>query len=274
MIETSATVLDNQREFGDYWRLRVLLAARFDVRPGQFVMIRPHGQLEPILRRAMVFYRLRIGTDHLESEFVYRVMGRGTTKLSELRHSDRLDVLGPLGNGYTIDETIRPGDKVALVSGGIGIPALYLLAEQLKARGIKPRLFHGDRTSDSERGLMCLNDFRQLLGSDSIVCATEDGSFGKRGLVTVPLEEALRSGSWSPAAMYACGPYPMMKRVAEMAGEFGIAAQVSLEAQMACGFGVCLACAEKVRVDGQEKYVRVCLEGPIFAADKVVWEHD
>jgi dihydroorotate dehydrogenase electron transfer subunit len=272
MIETSATVLENHREFGDYWRLRVRIPAKLDIRPGQFAMIRPQGQLEPILRRAMVFYHIWPGKDFLESEFIYRVMGRGTMKLAELRRSDHVDLLGPLGNGYTIDATIRPGSEVALASGGIGIPALYLLAERLQARGIKPRLFHGDRTSDIEQGLMCIQDFRELLGSGSIICTTEDGSYGERGLVTVPLEEALRTGDFRPVAIYACGPHPMMKRVAEIAGEFEIPAQVSLEARMACGFGICLACAEKIRADGQEKYVRVCLEGPIFAANKIVWE--
>jgi dihydroorotate dehydrogenase electron transfer subunit len=219
----------------------------------------------------MVFYRVEWGNDYVEPEFIYRVMGRGTAKLAELRRSDAVDLLGPLGNGYTIDEAIGPGQEVALVSGGVGVPALYLLVPQLQARGINLRLFHGDRTSDPDRALLCIGDFHQMLDGDRIICATEDGSFGERGFVTVPLEKALRDGAFRPAALYACGPYPMMKRVAEIAAEFEVPAQVSLEAQMGCGFGVCIACAERVRVDGQEKYVRVCLEGPVFAADQVVW---
>jgi dihydroorotate dehydrogenase electron transfer subunit len=147
-----------------------------------------------------------------------------------------------------------------------------LLAEQLLARGIEPRLFHGDRTSDVERGLVCVSDFHELLGRGSVVCATEDGSYGERGFVTVPLEKALRTRTWRPAAIYTCGPQPMMQRVAELAREFGIPTQVSLEASMACGFGVCIACAQRVKADGQEKYVRVCVEGPIFRAEEVVWE--
>lgn len=271
MIETTTTVLDNNREFGDYWRLRLRIPTTFDVRPGQFAMIRPSGQLEPILRRAMVFYRVHAGPGFLESEFIYRVLGRGTGQLAQLRRASRVDLLGPLGNGYTVDETIGAGKEVALVSGGIGIPALYLLAEQLLARDIKPRLFHGDRTSDVEHGLICLHDFHALLGPESVTGATEDGSYGERGVVTAPLEAALRSGALQPVAIYACGPQPMMQRVAELAEEFHIPTQVSLEAQMACGFGVCIACAQRVRVNGQERYVRVCMEGPVFRADEVVW---
>ncbi|MBI3951482.1 MAG: dihydroorotate dehydrogenase electron transfer subunit [Acidobacteria bacterium] len=273
MIDTTTTtVLENRREFGDYWRLRLRIPAQFDVRPGQFVMLRPHGQLEPILRRAMVFYRIQRGLDFLESEFIYRTMGRGTTQLSHLRQADQVDLLGPLGNGFAVDQTIAAGQEVALVSGGVGVPALYLLAEQLLTRDIKPRLFHGDRTSDTEQGLICLDDFHELLGQGSIVCATEDGSCGERGFVTVPLEAALRSGALRPAAIYTCGPQPMMQRVAELAREFNIPTQVSLEAQMACGFGVCIACAQRVKMNGRQKYVRVCMEGPIFRADEVVWE--
>jgi len=272
MIETTTTVLDNRREFGDYWRLRLRIPVQFEIRPGQFAMIRPRGQLEPILRRAMVFYRLRAEPDGLESEFIYRVMGRGTSQLAQLRRADRVDLLGPLGNGFTLDETIVAGKEVALVSGGVGIPALYLLAEQLLARGITPHLFHGDRSSDVERGLMCLHDFQELLGHRSVTGATEDGSYGERGFVTAPLEVALRTSAWRPAALYTCGPRPMMQRVAELAREFDIPAYVSLEAQMACGFGVCIACAERVKVNDQEKYVRVCCEGPVFRADEVVWE--
>jgi dihydroorotate dehydrogenase electron transfer subunit len=161
---------------------------------------------------------------------------------------------------------------VALVSGGVGIPALYLLAQQLLARNIRPRLFHGDRTSDVEQGLLCMHDFQELLCRGSVICATEDGSHGERGFVTVPLEAALRIGTLRPAAIFTCGPRPMMQRVAELAREFDIPAHVSLEAQMACGFGVCIACAERVKVNGQPKYVRVCMEGPNFRAEDVVWE--
>jgi dihydroorotate dehydrogenase electron transfer subunit len=272
MIDTIATVLENRREFADYWRLRLHIPARFEIRPGQFVMIRPHGQWEPILRRAMVFYRVTAGPGFLESEFIYRAMGRGTHQLAQTRPGDFVDLLGPLGNGFTIDQPIRPGHTVALVSGGVGIPAMYLLAEQVLARGLEPRLFHGDRTSDVELGLMCVNDFHELLGRASVVCATEDGSYGEPGFVTAPLERALRNGTLRPAAIYACGPRPMMQRVADLAGEFRIPTQVSVEAQMACGFGVCLACAERVKVNGQEKYVRVCLEGPVFRAEDIIWE--
>lgn len=272
MIDITTTVLENRWEYADYWRLRLRIPTRFEVRPGQFAMIRPCGQLEPILRRAMVFYRVEKDFECLEVEFIYRVMGRGTSQLAHLRRGDRVDLLGPLGNGFTIDETLTREHPVVLVSGGIGIPALHLLARHLRLRGIVTYLFHGDRTSDRDRGLVCISDFSLMLQDEWIVCATEDGSYGQRGLVTDPLEVALRAGTLRPAALYTCGPRPMMRRVAELAREFHIPVQVSLEAQMACGFGVCIACAERVKVNDQQKYVRVCMEGPIFRADDVVWE--
>ncbi|RMG49761.1 MAG: dihydroorotate dehydrogenase electron transfer subunit [Acidobacteria bacterium] len=272
MMDVTATVLNNVREYGDYWRLRVKIPARYAVRPGQFAMIRPSAQWEPILRRAMVFYRVERGAHALEAEFIYRVMGRGTRRLAQLRSGDRLDVLGPLGNGFTIGEPPPTGRDVALVSGGIGIPALYLLAAELRRRGFVPRLFHGDRTSDVERGLICVDDFYALLGRDHVLCTTEDGSYGQRGVVTDLLESALQNRAWRPLALYACGPEPMMKRVAQLAHQFHIPAELSLEAAMACGFGVCLACVQRVRRDDRITYVRVCCEGPVFRAEDIVWE--
>ncbi|MCS6805333.1 MAG: dihydroorotate dehydrogenase electron transfer subunit [Blastocatellia bacterium] len=271
MIDVTATVLDNRRQYQDYWRLRVRVPAAYDVQAGQFAMLRVHGQLEPILRRAMVYYRIWPRPTGLDAEFIYRVIGRGTTQLSLARQGDHVDVLGPLGRGFSIDPQVTTGTPVALVSGGIGIPAVYLLAEKLIARGARPILFHGDRTSDVEHGLVCVGDFVDLLGPDAVICATEDGSLGQRGFVTVPLEAELRRGSFRPAAIYACGPEPMMKRVAHLAQEFAVPAYVSLEAAMACGFGVCIACAQRVRRDGEEQYVRVCVEGPVFRADEVIW---
>lgn len=271
MIETTAIVLENHREFGDYWRLRLRLSTQVAVQPGQFAMIRPQGQLEPILRRAMAFYRVEKAVGSLEVEFVYRVLGRGTNQLARLHRGDRVDFLGPLGNGFPIDESLTPAQEVVLVSGGIGIPALYLLACQLRRRNIATYLFHGDRTGDRQRGLICIRDFSLLLSDERIICTTEDGSYGEHGLVTAPLEAALRAGKRRPATMYACGPRPMMQRVAELAREFHIPAYVSLEAPMACGFGVCLACVERVKLNGRPTYVRVCLDGPIFRADDVVW---
>lgn len=272
MIDAIATVLDNSRQYQDYWRLRVRIPAAYDVQPGQFAMLRVHGQLEPILRRAMVYYRVWPTPAGLDAEFIYRVIGRGTAQLSLVRQGDHVDVLGPLGHGFTIDPQVTSGTPLGLVSGGIGIPALYLLAEKLIAHGARPVLFYGDRTSDVKHGLICVGEFVDLLGPDAVICTTEDGSLGHRGFVTVPLEDALRRGSFRPAAIYTCGPQPMMKRVAQLAQEFAVPAYVSLEAPMACGFGVCIGCAQRVCIDGDQRYVRVCVEGPVFRAEEIIWD--
>jgi dihydroorotate dehydrogenase electron transfer subunit len=191
-----------------------------------------------------------------------------------LHRDDEVALLGPLGNGFTIDPSLEARSEVAFISGGVGIPAFYTLAQGLKARGIKPRLFHGEVTGDFEKGLACLSDYVHLLGGDHVLCATDDGSIGVKGFVTDAFEGYLKSGGPVPKVIYSCGPEPMLKRVAEMTKELGIPAQLSLEANMGCGFGVCLGCAVKIKTPSARgfSFQRVCMEGPVFRAEDVIWE--
>ena len=273
MIEIASYVAENCELQPGYFRLRLHVDASIAAEPGQFVMVRPHGEYEPLLRRALVFYRVFPSNTSIEADFVYRVIGRGTRKLSRLRAGDQVDFLGPLGRGFAWH---GPGEgaEALLVSGGIGIPALLMWAQKLAAQEVAVRLFHGDRTADRERGMICVDDFRELIGSQHVVCVTEDGSLGVRGLVTGPLEEYLRSSSHARRQIFACGPPPMMRRVAELAAEHHIPTQVCLEAHMACGFGVCVACVVKLK-GGEANhagYHRVCIDGPVFDAEQVIWE--
>jgi len=120
----------------------------------------------------------------------------------------------------------------------------------------------------------CLRDFAQLLGEGAIVCTTEDGSFGQKGLVTQALEAELGRRPTPPVSLYACGPVPMLREVARLAQEHRIPAQMSVEAPMGCGFGVCLGCVIPVRDrDGNRvRFKRVCVEGPVFSADELLWD--
>lgn len=270
--DRSVRVVSNVRETLAYWRLRVRLSERIAIRPGQFVMMRVRDAWEPLWRRALVIYRAEPHAEGMDLEFLYKVLGRGTAQLSRQRPGDELQMLGPLGNGFPLEADADA--EAILISGGIGLPALYLLAEALARQRRRVQLFHGEPTSEPGAHFSALEDFARVLGHEAITLATEDGSLGFRGRVTEALEAYVQHHRPRRASLYACGPTPMLRRVAEIAARQGWPAYVSLEARMACGFGVCLGCAVKTREapDRPPHYRRVCVEGPIFRAEEVVWD--
>ncbi len=272
MRDHRVRILSNAPETLTYWRLRVRLSETIAIRPGQFVMARTREQWEPIWRRALVIYRAEEHAEGMDLEFLYKVLGRGTALLSRQRPGDELEMLGPLGNGFPHDAD--PDAEALLISGGIGLPALYLLAEALARDGRAVRLFHGEPTVEPERPLPFLDDFARVLEPEAITLATEDGSRGFPGLVTEAVEAYLERTRPGRAVLYACGPTPMLRRVAEIAAQRRLPAYVSLEARMACGFGVCLGCAVKTQFASEHMphYRRVCAEGPIFRAEEVIWD--
>jgi len=216
-------------------------------RAGQFAMLgldpaRVHR--DPLLPRPMALYRVF----EEKLEFRFKVVGRGTAILAGLAPGAVLSVLGPLGNGFPAP---RPGDW--LVGGGTGIASLYELARDAPP-GVRVRL--GGR---SRADILGLADF-EMLGVD-LALATDDGSHGARGFVTDLLTP--RAGE----TVFACGPDGMMRRAHALARAAGARCLVSLENNMACGYGVCLGCA--VRTDTGFRYV--CTHGPVFAADSLGW---
>ncbi len=265
MIDSICIVERNQltrsgsgREYG---HLRLDLGVTIDILPAQFAMIKPHGLQEPLLRRAMAFYRCETIQGNTHAEFIYQVIGRGTRALAELCTGEKVDFLGPLGNTFTESK----GEPL-LVAGGAGSPALFMLAEREKARGRAVRLFIGGA---SEGDLCGLDDYVELLGQESITATTLDGTCGTAGFVTKPLEEHLRRSK--NAEIFACGPEPMLERVSEIASEYGLTAQLSLESPMACGFGICVGCAVAVKADVPEGFIykRVCVDGPVFRSNEL-----
>jgi dihydroorotate dehydrogenase electron transfer subunit len=217
-------------------------------RPGQFAMLgldpeRRHR--DPLLPRPMAVYRESQG----KLEFRFKAVGRGTRLMAEQPRGAVLSVLGPLGNGFPMPS---PGDW--LVGGGTGIASLYELARDAP-QGVRVRL--GGRTRSEILGL---EDFEKL-GCDLAV-ATDDGSHGARGVVTEIVSP--RAGE----TVYACGPTPMMRRAHELAGAAGAHCKVSLENNMACGYGVCLGCA--VRTSAGFRYV--CTHGPVFPSESLGWD--
>lgn len=272
MIDTVAIVERNDLSPSDSGRRYGLLRLRIDrpiaVLPGQFAMLKAHGIFEPLLRRAMAYYRCDRYGDTVCVEFIYQVLGRGTQALSALRPGDGADFLGSLGNTYDI--RAARGKTALLVAGGVGSAAVFMLAEELIRAGVTTRLLIGG----ASRGDLCgLDDFVELLSADNIIGATVDGSYGEKGFVTAPLEAGLKAGNWGDSIIYACGPDPMLHRVSQIADEYGVPAQLSLEAPMGCGYGVCVGCAVAVRTEGAPGYVyqKVCTEGPIFWHEELHW---
>jgi dihydroorotate dehydrogenase electron transfer subunit len=254
----------NSRCFVLAFRSPAIAAA---AQPGQFLMLSVGSAIEPLLRRPMAVYqRLTRGGEVDGFSVLVERTGRGTTLMSQLRAGDEVDVLGPLGRAF--EAPTDPEAEAVLVMGGVGSAPFPLFAEQLVATGRRVRAFLGGRTADH---LLCADDLEGL--GVVVHVATDDGSAGHHGLVTEPLAAYLDACP-HPPALYSCGPTPMMRAVDALARERGLAHQVSLEAPMACGLGVCLSCVVPVAdADGTWHYRRVCREGPVFDASTLLWEH-
>ena len=191
---------------------------------------------------------------------VFEVRGAGTDKLSKLNVVDKMNMIAPLGNGFTIKDI--PEDKtVIVVGGGIGVPPMLQTAKSFPRNRVKAVI--GFRSKDR---VILEDDFKRI-GADVSVC-TDDGSYGEKGLVTFPLIEELEKGS--TAMIYACGPTPMLKAIVNTAKLYNVPCEVSLEQRMACGVGACVGCAVNINRGGRDFVLRVCKDGPVFKAEEVV----
>ncbi len=276
MIETIATVESNLEITPGYRLLLLGFDEDIHARAGQFAMLRARAGFEPLLRRALAVYRV-YGPRRLS--FLYQVLGRGTEALSLAGPDSRVEALAPLGNSWPLGEagaSVRgespPSGRAIVVAGGIGSASVLMLCEELEKRARDTQVFFGAANERVAEGCG-LADFRAL--KLPLTITTDDGSLGERGFVTAPLERYLREGGGKDATVYACGPWVMMRRVAEIAKGFGVSCLVSLEAPMGCGFGVCVGCVVAVKTEGPlgyGSYRRVCIDGSIFPAEKISWE--
>ncbi|MEG0979565.1 MAG: dihydroorotate dehydrogenase electron transfer subunit [Oscillospiraceae bacterium] len=219
---------------------------------GQFVHIKCG---ENLLRRPISICRFDRNRDCIE--IVFEVRGEGTKWLSRREEGELLDVLGPLGNGFEINNEGR----VLVIGGGIGCPPMLGVAEELDE---KCDAIIGFKNIESS---ILVKDFINMCEDVTIV--TDDGTLGEKGFVTDPLKKAVESKTYS--TIYACGPTPMLKAIAEIAKQNGIECFVSLEERMGCGIGACLVCACKTKHGNSEKFTHVCKDGPVFRAEEVVW---
>jgi len=240
-------------------------------RPGHFVMIAVADSIDPLLRRPMAIYRVvrDDGGTAIGFTLLIEVVGRGTALLEQQDPGDHLDVLGPLGVPFDLPVAGPAGGEHLLVMGGVGAAPFPFVAEELLEAGHRVRAFVGARTSAA---LLCVDDFREL--GVPVEVATDDGSDGFHGFVIGPLQKYLQSEGYAGTTLYACGPTPMMRAVHDIAVANDLPLQVSFEAPMACGIGVCLSCVVRVHaVDGAGwRYARCCREGPVFDSRRLVWE--
>lgn len=226
--------------------------------PGQFVMIKVNDYSYPLLRRPLCIHAVNGHT----IEIFFQQTGLGTTILGEKRPGDTIDLIAPLGNGF--DLPVLSIKEVALIGGGRGIAPLYFLAQKLQHRSIPFRIFYGGKSSAD----LPLREKLTAAGF-TVACAAEDGTYGYKGLVTDLFEEELKQSP--PANIYACGPDPMLIKVADIARENNIKAELSLESVMGCGFGACWGCVHKIKKDGREDWTKICQEGPVFPAEQIIW---
>jgi dihydroorotate dehydrogenase electron transfer subunit len=245
IINLVTKIIANDLVAKNHFRMRIQcpeISASFVA--GQFVMIKARAQTyDPLIK-----IPLGIHQKHDDGiSVLYRVVGSGTEILSKLRAGDEVEILGPLGNGFSVTEH----KNNLLVAGGFGAAPLYALAESLHQQQKNIAVFLGAQNKDL---IICTDDFKKL--GATIYIATEDGTCGEKCLVTDLLAEHLVKDTM----LYACGPNAMLKQIVRIVREQKIPAQLSMEAYMACGIGACRGCA----IQTNEGYKMCCQDGPVF----------
>jgi dihydroorotate dehydrogenase electron transfer subunit len=229
-------------------------------RPGQFVMLKVSRGVDPLLRRPFSICGVQ-GKDLVC--ILYRVVGRGTTILSETGDGEMLSVIGPLGRGFELPERDK---KALLVAGGIGVAPIFFLAQAMKGRDME--IMTGFKSSGEIIEAGKISD-----PSISMSVATDDGTAGYAGTVADLLKAYLDHNPDESSYIYACGPLQMLKSVVSIADDRDIPCQVSMESAMACGLGACQGCAIKVfSREGETRYYHVCKDGPVFPAHLLDWK--
>jgi len=268
-VDVAAEVLTNTRLSTDY---NVLALAAPEIAaasiPGQFVMLKAAGGLDPLLRRP--FSVFEIVRDSLGAPIGFSILnkriGPSTNLLYDADAGDTVACLGPLGRPFT---AVDPPTDAWMVAGGVGLAPFAALAESLSEHRISTTLFYGARSGAE----LFYLDFFERLGVD-LVLTTEDGSRGERGRIIAPLDRALADRERdAPVVIYACGPEGMLAACAKTAAKHGRACQVSVERIMGCGMGGCYSCVVPMRsTHGGFHHVRSCISGPVLAADQIIWD--
>ena len=257
MKDQLLTVKFNRKISNDVYHMSLAGDCSDISRPGQFIDVLID---DFFLRRPISIY------DHDDGhvEILYRAVGGGTCALAEKAPGDTISALLPLGNGFDIS---RRGEKTLLVAGGIGMPPVHELAKEflrIRAGGSDAdfQVLIGFRSADDMFGLEGFG-----MPGVELTAATEDGSYGEKGLVT-DVMDMLKRGGYGIDCVMCCGPEPMLKAVYDKAAELGVASgQFSFEERMGCGFGACMGCSCVTKYG----YKRICKDGPVLDMDEIVW---
>lgn len=237
----------------EYIHLKLQISLKnFNPSPGQFVMLSKDEFNQTFPRPFSIF-----NFEKNEIELLIKKVGKITKKISELKRGDTLNVLGPLGNFF------QKKENVLLIAGGYGIAPIYFYLKKYKnLKNLK--LFYGGK---GKKDILFLKEFEKLLEKDSIFITTEDGSFGEKGLVIKPLINFLKSNAKN-FTIYSCGPIPLFKSLNKISLKNKLKLYTSMDPLMACGFGICFACAIPTKFGN----LCACTEGPVFDSSIIDWE--
>lgn len=255
-------ILQNVELKSSYYRIvfrspEIAAAAR----GGQFVHVRIERARDRVLRRPFSVSDVDPAAGTLT--LVYKVVGCGTRELAAMRPGEYCRILGPLGNAYTAP---GPDTFPVLVAGGYGAAALYLVAKHAPAPGV---FLLGARTKDD---LIMMEDFQKL--GFQVLIATDDGSAGKKGMVTDLLADAVSGRGAGKCWVYGCGPTPMLRALGKLTRQNHMPAELSVDQHMCCGVGACFACVVKVKDDSSPegwRFSRSCREGPVYNAAELYY---
>jgi len=261
VFRTTARISEHRVVAPEHVRMRLHVPeVAAAARPGQFVYVRCGQTLDPLLSRP--FSIAGVDPSAGTVDVIFQTVGRGTALLAALQAGVSLELVGPLGHGFELPPRRNPA---VLIGGGVGVPPLMFLAERLAADGVPVAVLIGARSAEL---LLGVAEF-EACGAELQV-ATDDGSAGYHGFPTALLEQHLAQDP--DCEVYACGPHELLRTVADLTLRADVPCQVCLENQMGCGLGACLGCVVAARTaDGGEEYLRVCKDGPVFDARRVVW---
>lgn len=250
MIQEQSKVIKNRVIARDYYELVFTWNESERPEPGQFLTIKPEGK--SLLRRPFAFSDYRDG----EAAIIYKTVGKATEEFSKLKEGDDLSILGPVGGSFQ-----KPAGRPVLVAGGIGLGPMIFTANEYIKQGLNPILIVGARDKSFIPEITLDN------GETPVIC-TDDGSMGFRGNVVEYLEtegkDYLKDGE-----ILCCGPHIMLHACHKLAVKYDLTCQVSMEEMMACAVGACYGCV--VETTNEEKYKRVCKDGPVFNSREIIW---
>lgn len=238
-------IASNRPLTASVWEMVLEGDTQYITAPGQFINIELEGRF---LRRPISV----CDYDEHTVTIVYKVVGDGTEQMSLMKQGEKLDVLTGLGNGFgVVDGTSKP----LLIGGGVGVPPMYNLAKTLMAAGKTPSVVIGCNCVDE---IFYIDEFERL--GVNVCVSTVDGSQGTKGFVT----DAIKQNAIDFDYVYACGPIPMLKAIADAVDVPG---QLSFEERMGCGFGGCMGCSCQTKYGNK----RICKEGPVLTIDEIIW---